>query len=170
MKSEGGMSGVCDNGGYWVWGVGCGPGQLTSTSSVSSCAYSHCYNRHSKVPQEPLLHQQTLPMDGRPCMLFIAYHFCSIHCIPLLSQGFSSLDTLSTVSRGPKNPLPTKCIAPFHAMPTIPRHPKNFYPFTAGFPEEAGAGDGVGFNVNVPWHVKGAGDADYRVSCVRRAK
>jgi len=47
---------------------------------------------------------------------------------------------------------------------SIHRHPKNFYPFCAGFPEEVGEGAGKGFNVNVPWHVKGAGDADYRAA------
>ena len=30
--------------------------------------------------------------------------------------------------------------------------------------EEVGEGPGLGFNVNIPWPKKGAGDADYRVS------
>lgn len=44
---------------------------------------------------------------------------------------------------------------------SIHRDPKNFYPFTAGFIGEVGEGPGQGFNINIPWPRKGAGDADY---------
>ena len=48
------------------------------------------------------------------------------------------------------------------------RDPKSFYPFHYGFMEEVGEGPGLGFNVNIPWPKKGAGDADYRVRGLRQ--
>lgn len=37
----------------------------------------------------------------------------------------------------------------------------NFYPFFSGDAEECGQGQGLGFNVNIPWKAAKEGDADY---------
>ncbi|GAX81598.1 hypothetical protein CEUSTIGMA_g9026.t1 [Chlamydomonas eustigma] len=44
---------------------------------------------------------------------------------------------------------------------SIHRDPQNFYPYHYGFMTEVGKNGGLGFNVNIPWQRRGAGDADY---------
>jgi histone deacetylase 6 len=50
------------------------------------------------------------------------------------------------------------------------RDPSKFYPYNAGFKEEAGEGKGEGFNINIPWTRRGMGDAEYEVGGLRRAR
>lgn len=49
---------------------------------------------------------------------------------------------------------------------SIHRDPSNFYPYTAGFMKEVGrvGSEGEGFNINIPWRTRGAGDLDYQAA------